>query len=962
LALSGEPTTSSRPAGSGRSLRPRTIVIVVFVVGVLLSYGLSRALRSQAVEAWETKADRRAQANTAVMLGWLEESYAPLSALAVLFDNSENVSETEFLGATDALESKSPTSFLDSIAVAWLSAEPADDMVAMSNDPYGPLPVGTALAAETGVLDAVRSAVAQPGRHVLGAPVKTPDGRDFLPAVLVEDTPSGRVAVIGVLRFDELLAGLLDVYGLTGMGVSVDGRFETPSGSGVRRPIVELPLADSRLTIHARSLSASAELFVDWQIAPDFEGGVADDTAELALTAGTAVSALLSLLIGFLLRQNRIVRGRVLEATRDLAESEARFRAFYDLNLVGLAATSAESGWLLVNDYLCELLEYGESELRRLTWVELTHPEDRARDEAEFERMARGEIERYDVEKRFVSRTGREIPALMSVACVRKPDRSIDFAVVAVVDITDRKAAEAALREARDEAEVAREAAEQGTRAKSAFLANMSHELRTPMNAIIGYGEMLEEELAEEGHEEFLPDIKKIQAAGRHLLSLINDILDLSKIEAGRMDLLLERFDAADMLRETVTTVQPMISARDIGFETRIPDDLGTVRADLTKLRQATLNLLSNAAKFTHEGGVTLTAERFDRDGVPWLRIAVSDTGIGIEPGQLENVFEEFTQADVSTTREYGGTGLGLTISRRFCQMMGGDLVATSTPGEGSTFTIEIPAKVDALEAARASLTATAEPILEPDGNGSGPLVLVVEDDPDARDLLTRTLLGDGYRVAQAGNGDQGLALAAELRPAAITLDVTMPGLDGWTVLRRLKADSALRHIPIVMVSILGEEATGQALGASDYLQKPVERETLLRTVQRLVGKPADDVLVVDDDEATRKLLRRALEREDMAVREAADGREALAEVSAAKPSLILLDLMMPVMDGFEFLRRLHGDDTTANIPVVVLTAKVLTDDETRELATATLEVLSKQAADNRTVVEEIRRVLASGR
>jgi PAS domain S-box-containing protein len=934
------------------------VALAIFATGVLASYALSNTLREQAVDAWEAKAEREAQAMTAVMLGWLEESYAPLTALSVLFDQSTSVSEAEFLGAADSLESKSPASFLDSMAVVVVTGEVADSRVALSNDAFGPLPVGLRVAGSPAVMDAAEAAVAQPGRHVLGAPVPTDGGATFLPVAMAADAPSGLVVVLGVLRFDELVSGLFDVYGLRGVGVQVGGRFEGPDGPGARQPLVDIPLDDPRLAVPARSLSASAELFIDWRIGADFEGGVADGTARLALSGGALVAALLALLIGFLMRQNRIVRGRVREATRELAESEAKFRAFYDLNLVGLAATSAEKGWILVNDYLCNLLEYDEQALRKLSWADLTHPDDLPLDEAEFDRMARGEIEQYDIEKRLISRTGREIPAYLSVSCVRKPDRSVDFVVAVVVDITDQKAAEAALRAARDEADIAREAAEAGTRAKSAFLANMSHELRTPMNAIIGYSEMLAEEFEDEGQEDYLSDIAKIRGAGKHLLSLINDILDLSKIEAGRVDLLLERFDLAEMLRETIATARPLMDARGVGFEVALSEDLGAVRADLTKLRQVVLNLLSNAAKFTHEGVVELGAESFERDGDRWIRLAVKDTGIGIEADKLDNVFEEFTQADLSTTREYGGTGLGLAISRRFCRMMGGDITASSVVGEGSTFTIEIPASVDALEAARSSRDTVEDERTTPVPGGSGPLVLIVEDDPDSRDLLARMLSGDGYRVATAADGQQGLALAHELHPDLITLDVMMPGMDGWGMLRRLKADEDICDIPIVMVTIVGDKAMGHALGASDYLQKPVDRRALLQSVRRLTGGRAEDVLIVDDDRDTRDLVRRALEHEGMAVREAADGREALERVAESQPGLVMLDLMMPVMDGFEFLRRLRQSEVGRNVPVIVLTAKVLSDDEICELEAASIEVLSKQAADERTIVDEVRSVL----
>src|SRR6266849_5298911 len=427
----------------------------------------------------------------------------------------------------------------------------------------------------------------------------------------------------------------------------------------------------------------------------------------------------------------------------------------------------------------------------------------------------------------------------------------------------------------------------------------MSHELRTPLNAIIGYSEMLQEDAADLGAEQFTDDLKKINAAGKHLLELINAVLDLSKIEAGKMELYLESFDVAALVRDIAAVIQPLAGKNANRLELRCPEDVGTMRADLTKVRQALFNLLSNACKFTDRGTISLAVTRETIGDQDWMVFSVSDTGIGMTPEQLARLFEAFSQADAATTRKYGGTGLGLALSRRLCRMMGGDVLVDSEEGRGSTFTIRLPAVVaDAVEEAAAPAEAVD---LSPVGIGT---VLVIDDEAAVRDLMQRFLTKAGFRVITASGGEEGVRRARELKPDAITLDVMMPGMDGWAVLSALKADPELADIPVIMLTIVDDKNLGYALGASDYLTKPIDRERLVTVLEKY--RRDAPVLVVDDDATLRELLRRILEGAGYTVVEAENGRVALERLRTLAPGVILLDLMMPEMDGFEVVAEVR--------------------------------------------------------
>jgi CheY-like chemotaxis protein len=484
----------------------------------------------------------------------------------------------------------------------------------------------------------------------------------------------------------------------------------------------------------------------------------------------------------------------------------------------------------------------------------------------------------------------------------------------------------------------------------------MSHEVRTPMNAIIGYSEMLIEEAEDTGQDAFIPDLKKVHSAGKHLLGLINDILDLSKIEAGKMDLYLESFSVRDMIRDVSTTMQPLVAKNSNTLVLDIAPEIETMYADVTKVRQGLFNLLSNACKFTHSGTITVRVLPETVGGRPGAVFHVQDSGIGMTPEQMKKVFEAFTQADASTTRKYGGTGLGLTITKKFCEMMGGGVSVASELGKGTTFSIRLPLEVGnpkpvAAEEKPAQTAESAGPL----GGGS---VLVIDDDPVIQDLMRTFLTKDGYRVTIAPGGEEGLAAARDQRPDVITLDIAMPRMDGWSVLSTLKADPALADIPVILLTMVDNKSMGYALGAAEYMTKPINRDRLLEILHRYSpsrdGRP---ILVVEDDDATRDLVKSALERESW-VRTAANGRLALESVASQMPSVILLDLMMPEMDGFAFLEELRKLPGALTVPVIVMTAKDLTADDRKRLNGSVERILQKGASAE-SLMNEVRALVA---
>lgn len=495
----------------------------------------------------------------------------------------------------------------------------------------------------------------------------------------------------------------------------------------------------------------------------------------------------------------------------------------------------------------------------------------------------------------------------------------------------------------RDMARDERDAALRASRQKSSFLANMSHELRTPLNAVIGYAEMAHEELLELGQEHLAADMERVQGSGRHLLALINDVLDLSKIEAGRLVIMREQLLVDPLLNELVDTVRPLAEANGNALVLTSPHPLGSVEGDPVRMRQCLLNLLSNACKFTKGGTVELTALRTERG----LSFAVRDTGIGMSAEELARVFEAFQQADLSTTRRFGGTGLGLTLTRRLARMMGGTLEVASAPGEGSTFTLSVPVE--------GTPTATAQMAVVRTGSPEAPAVLVIDDDPKAAEIVRRALADESFRVISTTRGRHGLYLAHQETPALIILDVMVSDMSGWAVLSELKSHPELSHVPVLVASVLREEGLGFSLGATEYLVKPLERDRLLDLVQRFTQASGSSVLVVDDDDDVRTLVGRTLLHHGIEVVEACDGVEALERLEEQRPALVLLDLMMPRMDGFDVLARMREEPRWIDVPVIVLTARELEDGERRLLEQRTDRVLQKGSFTRSQLMEQVR-------
>ncbi|MDM8568493.1 response regulator [Thiotrichales bacterium HSG1] len=650
------------------------------------------------------------------------------------------------------------------------------------------------------------------------------------------------------------------------------------------------------------------------------------------------------------LQQEVQERKRVANA---LFESEKFTRMLIQESLIGLVLSNMDGSLVEINPAFANIIGYSVEETLKLNLLDITPNKYLDIEKELFDKLkTNGRCGPY--EKEFIRKNNSLVPVRISGLVVLHKGKN--FVWTNVVDITEQKRAENTLRLAKESAEQAKVIAEKTNQAKSTFLANMSHELRTPLNAIIGYSEMLMEDAEELEQNDFIPDLSKIHVAGEHLLGLIRDVLDITKIESGRMDIFFESFDLNQFINKIVDDIKPLIENKNNSLQVICPDHLGDMYSDVSKLQQILLNLLSNSAKFTERGTVHLEISTEIKHDIDWVIFRIIDDGIGITDEQQEKLFQPFTQADSSTTRRFGGTGLGLAITKQFVEMLGGVITVDSEFGIGSIFTLNIPLQANAI------LTANKSDKLDDDNLTGDGIILVVDDEAAVRDLLQKELSKLGYAVATASNGEEGLRLAKKLRPDTILLDINMPGINGWQVLSLLKRNSLLSDIPVIIISIEADKKMGKAMGVTDYITKPIQQEQLEKILDRykIQNETSGLIMVVDDNDIVRDTTTIILEHQGWRVFKAENGKIALEHMDHKKPALILLDLDMPVMDGFEFLDELRQNETWCSTPVVVLTAKALTAKEYANLNGRVDNIFKKEACNNEELVVSIHNLIAN--
>jgi len=619
--------------------------------------------------------------------------------------------------------------------------------------------------------------------------------------------------------------------------------------------------------------------------------------------------------------------------------------------LIGLALWHFDGQLMTLNPAFAQIMGRSVSETLPLNyWNDIVVEENIVAEQAALRALKVGE--RYGpVEKEYLHKDGYHVPVRLSALIMEIKGEF--YAWSYVENITKEKWHAIELEQAKQQAE-------KSHCAKNQFIINMSHELRADINNIIGYTELFEAEIHSVDKAQLLYDIKNIHTTTLHLQSIIDTILDVSKIEAGKMPLYLEQFDVRNMLQNVIRTIRPLAENKANALRLLFDDDLGEMYTDLSKVRQILLNLLSNASKFTEQGIISLEVRRSQAKDTEWISFHIDDDGIGMTADEKNKLFEVFSQEDASMPSNYCHQGLGLAISKKFTQMLGGTIELKGEFSQGSHFTLRLPVYIRSDEQQPSRVDKVSKDLADTGmGMGAGSLVLVIEDDESVRHLVELYLGKIGYEVVLACNGSDGLEKAKKMHPDVIILDVMMPGMDGWEVLSKLKDDSNLAYIPVIMLTMIEDHEIGYSLGAAEYLTKPISRRELIKVLCKYRNnKSSCTILLVDDDRLNRDMMARMLDGFGWQIIKAENAKIALQLLQSLQPNLILSDLRMPEMDGFEFIKHLQQNETWAAIPVVVLTANDLTAEEHLLLDNHVDRVLQKGSYNRNELLSELRQVI----